>query len=109
MRPSSHASCESLHANAPRPQNHLPIVVLLVAEPDEQPPGYVFEDLLVSRAEDVLPVARHALPEEGGGVLLASPPTLRELLEAGRVHAVSDGLFTRFGPEEPEQARHLLF
>src|SRR5215211_1016139 len=87
----------------------LPVVVLLVTEPDEKIPGFVLENLLVLFGEDVLPVTGYALPEERGRVFLPSLPALREFIEAGRVHAPPHYLFARPGPEELEQTPEFIF
>src|SRR5215218_10632795 len=75
----------------------LPVVVFLIAQLHEQIPCLFLEDPLVLLGEVALPVTCHALPEEGGRVLLAPLPALRELLEAGLLDAASHDLLVGTG------------
>jgi hypothetical protein len=77
----------------------LPIIVCFVAKLYEQVPSSSLELPLVLFGEDVLPIARYALPEKGSG-LLSPASALRQFLEAGRAHAPPRGLLARVGPQK---------
>src|SRR5918994_6526517 len=85
------------------PNATLPAVVLLVAEPDQEFPGFLFVDLLVALVEQVFPVARNALTIEGSGILLAPLATPGELLEGRLVNAVLHQSLLCIDPEEAQQ------
>src|SRR5215218_2291806 len=86
----------------------LPAAVLLVAEPDQELPGFLFVDLPVALVEQVFPVAGHAFAIEGGRVFLAPLAPLGEILKAGRVHAALHQPLVCVNPEEAEQSVDLF-
>src|SRR5215210_663408 len=86
----------------------LPIQISLVAEPDQEPSGLLFVDLLVALGEVVSPIARYPLAVEGGGVLLSPLSPLGEPLEARRANGLPHGLLAGVGTEETCQPADLL-
>src|SRR5215210_9525588 len=86
----------------------LPAAVLLVAEPDQELPGFLFVDLPVALVEQVFPVTRNTFTIERRGVLLSPLAPPGELLEARRVHAVLHQPLVCVDPEEAEQPLELF-
>src|SRR5215218_8137250 len=106
--PRSAAGRPSIALVSLTPNATLPVVVLLVAEPDQELPGFLFVDLPVALVEQVFPVAGHAFAIEGGRVFLAPLAPLGEILKAGRVHAALHQPLVCVNPEEAEQSVDLF-
>src|SRR5215216_3866942 len=86
----------------------LPAAVLLVAEPDQELPGFLFVDLPVALVEQVFPVTRNTFTIERRGVLLSPLAPPGELLEARLAHAVLHQPLVCVDPEETEQPLDLF-
>src|SRR5215208_625750 len=90
------------------PSATLPAVVLLVAEPDQEFPGFLFVDLPVALVEQVFPITSNTFTIERKRVLLPPLTSPGELLEACRVHAALHQPLVCVHPQEAEQSVDLL-
>src|SRR5215207_2304976 len=93
---------------SPTPNATLPVAVFLVAEPDQELPGFLFVDLPVTLVEQVFPITSNAFPVERRGVLLSPLTPPGELREARRAHAVLHQPLLCVDPEEAEQSLDLF-